>query len=70
MFQLTDIKAAHSKVKSGADFPAYIQDLIKLGVTGYDTYVSDGHAVYCGENDFQITAEAKYPVLAVADSSN
>lgn len=28
MFTLDQIKAAHNKVKSGADFPAYIQDLI------------------------------------------
>ncbi|HRG81428.1 MAG: DUF1398 domain-containing protein [Chitinophagaceae bacterium] len=70
MFQLTDIKAAHSKVKSGADFPAYIRDLIKLGVTRYDSFVNDGHVEYFGENNFQITAEAKYPELAVADTSN
>ncbi len=38
MFQLTDIKDAHSKVKSGADFPNYVQDLIKLGVKKYETY--------------------------------
>lgn len=28
MFILDQIKAAHSKVKSGGDFPTYIQDLI------------------------------------------
>jgi hypothetical protein len=28
MFTITQIKEAHSKVKSGADFPAYIQGLI------------------------------------------
>jgi uncharacterized protein YbcV (DUF1398 family) len=70
MFQLTDIKAAHSKVKSGADFPAYIQELIKLGVTRYDSFVNDGHVVYYGENNYQIAAEAKYPELAVADIGN
>jgi hypothetical protein len=33
MFAVEQIKTAHSKVKSGADFPAYIQDIKKLGVT-------------------------------------
>lgn len=33
MFTVEQIKTAHSKVKSGADFPAYIQDIKKLGVT-------------------------------------
>lgn len=32
MFTIEQIKEAHSKVKSGADFPNYIQDLIILGV--------------------------------------
>ena len=32
MFTLEQIKLAHSKVKSGADFPAYIKELKALGV--------------------------------------
>ena len=70
MFQLKDIKTAHSKVKSGADFPAYIQDLIKLGVRKYDTYVSDGHTLFFGENNYQIQSEPKYALLAVGNKSD
>ena len=33
MFTIEQIKNAHAKVKSGADFPTYVQNLIKLGVT-------------------------------------
>ena len=33
MFTIQQIKDAHSKVKSGADFPKYMQDIIALGVT-------------------------------------
>ncbi len=43
MFTVEQIKTAHSKVKSGADFPAYIQDINKLGVASYETFVTDGH---------------------------
>ena len=70
MFQLTQIKDAHSKVKSGADFPNYIQDLIKLGVKRYDTYVSDGHTQYFGSNSYQIQTEPKYSELTVSDISD
>ena len=70
MFQLKDIKDAHSKVKSGADFPVYIQDLIKLGVAKYDTFVNDGHAIFFGANDYQIKMDPKYPVLIVAEKSD
>ena len=30
MFTIKQIKDAHSKVKSGADFPKYMQDIIVL----------------------------------------
>lgn len=43
MFTLDQIREAHAKVKSGADFPHYIQDLIVLGVQKYDIFVHDGH---------------------------
>jgi hypothetical protein len=34
MFTLEQIKKAHDKVQTGADFPIYIQELIDLGVEG------------------------------------
>ena len=39
MFTLKQIKAAHSKVKSGADFPKYIADIKKLAVNAFETSV-------------------------------
>ena len=60
MFTLDQIKSAHSKVKSGADFPAYIKEIKQLGVTYYETFVSDGHTVYFGLNDFETAASPKY----------
>lgn len=70
MFTIAQIKEAHSKVKSGADFPAYIQDLIALGVQGYDTFVNDGHVEYFGSNNFRAAATDTYDNIAVAPSAN
>ena len=70
MFTVEQIKAAHSKVKSGADFPAYIQDIKKLGVTFYETFVIDGHTDYYGVNNYKTTAPAKYAELTIAETSN
>lgn len=70
MFTLDQIKAAHSKVKSGADFPKYIQDLIGLGVEAYSTYVIDGHAEYFGKDGYQIKSDAKYAVLNISEKSD
>jgi uncharacterized protein YbcV (DUF1398 family) len=53
MFTIEQITAAHSKVKSGADFPAYIQDIKKLGVTQYKSFVTDGHTDYFEENEYK-----------------
>lgn len=70
MFTINQIREAHSKVKSGADFPNYIQDLVKLGVTRYETYVSDGHTVYKGKDNFTIQSDARYPALEIASQTD
>lgn len=66
MFSVEQIKAAHSKVKSGADFPAYIKEIKALGVTHYETYVVDGHIDYHGADDYTATVPAKYAVVTIA----
>ena len=70
MFTIAQIKEAHSKVKSGADFPAYIQDLIALGVKGYDTFVNDGHVEYFGADNFRVAATETYDIITIAASAN
>ncbi len=67
MFTIDQIKEAHSKVKSGTDFPTYIQALIKLGVIRYITYVTDGHTVYFGNNNYQVQSEAKYSIKEIEE---
>ncbi|WP_100612934.1 DUF1398 domain-containing protein [Confluentibacter lentus] len=70
MFTVEQIKAAHSKVKSGADFPAYIKEIKQLGVTHYECYVNDGHIDYHGTNNYTATVPPKYDALNVADKAN
>lgn len=70
MFTIQQIKEAHSKVKSGADFPKYIQDIIQLGVESYESFVSDGHAEYYGSDGYKTQSDAKYPSLVIAAQSD
>lgn len=70
MFTTEQIKAAHSKVRSGADFPSYIKEIKTLGVTHYETYVSDGHIDYHGANNHTAKVPAKYEPLPIADTVN
>lgn len=69
MFTVEQIIAAHSKVKSGADFPSYIKEIKSLGVTHYEAYVTDGHIDYHGANDYTAKVPAKYDPLPIADNA-
>jgi len=68
MFTLEQIKQAHSKVKSWADFPAYVQELISMGVTAYDTFVADIHAEYTWSDGYAVTAQPVATPIAIADT--
>ena len=68
MFTVEQIKTAHSKVKSGTDFPAYIKEIKLLGVTHYEAYVTDGHIDYHGESNYTATVSAKYATLEIANT--
>lgn len=70
MFTISDIKNIHAKVKSGADFPQYMQDIIALGVTSFETFVVDNHTIYYGKDDFQTTSEGFLETLKISDESN
>ncbi len=70
MFTIHQIEEIHARVKSGADFPKYIQELTDLGVDGYSIYVSDGHTDYYGKDDSHITSDAKYSTLSIAEKSD
>lgn len=70
MFTIEQIAAANAKVKSGADFPNLVQELIGLGITSNDVYVRDGHAEYFGKGDYSVSSGANYSPLKIADKSD
>ena len=59
MFTLEQIAQTHAKIKTGADFPRYVQDLKALGMAHYDFYVSDGHSEYVATTGERLNAPAK-----------
>ena len=70
MFTVEQINAAHSKVKSGADFPEYIREIKTLGVTAFETWVKDGHTEYFGKNHYRTSSTVMYEDLAIAGVSD
>jgi len=70
MFTEQQIKDAHSKVKTGADFPRYVQEIKKLGLVTYEYLVTDGTTVYYGKNSYEVRSAAKYLPLSIAAVSS
>lgn len=69
-FTIEQINAAHAKVKSGADFPRFIDQIRAFGVTFYETYVVDGHTDYYGNDDHRASTTVKYDLLDIAAEVN
>lgn len=70
MFTIDQIAAAHSKVKSGADFPNYIKEIKQLGVTHYETFASDSRAIFYGATDFKAGMPAKFSSIPISEDCN
>lgn len=68
MFTIEQIEQAHEKVKSGADFPRYIQEIKEFGIISFETWVKDSHTEYFGKNNFSICSQSKYDDLFIADT--
>lgn len=66
MFTVEQIEQAHDKVKSGADFPIYIQEIKQMGVTAFETWVSDSHTDYFGKADYRTKSQPQYEDLSIA----
>lgn len=69
MFTAEQIKAEHSKVKSGADFPSHIKEIKALGVTHCEAYVTDGHIDYHGSNGHIAKIPAMYDPLVISGTA-
>jgi uncharacterized protein YbcV (DUF1398 family) len=71
MFSLEEIKAAESKIKTGADFPQFIKEIKAMGVVRNDVYVSNGLSIYFdNEDNSQQARPADYPELSINDESS
>jgi uncharacterized protein YbcV (DUF1398 family) len=57
MFTAQQIKDAHAKVKTGADYPRYVQDLKKLGVSYYEYSVEHSKNMYYNKEGVFVTVE-------------
>ena len=67
MFTVEQIEQAHEKVKSGADFPKYIQEIKALEVIAFETWVKDSHTDYFGLDNYQTRSNPQYDTLTISE---
>jgi len=70
MFTVAAIEQAHDKVKSGADFPKYIQEIKAMGVLSFETWMKDSHTDYRGANGFHTSSAPQYEALTISEATN
>jgi len=69
-FTIEEIKAEHQKVKSGSDFPQYIQALKNLGVSHYTVYIANGNTEYFDAENHSAETGSKYENLPISKNLN
>lgn len=57
-------------MKSGADFPRYIQEIKEMGVLSFETWVKDSHTEYYGANKYHTSSAAQYEKLEISTNTN
>ena len=70
MFTVQQIEDAHAKVKSGADFPKYVQEIKTIGVEAFETWVKDSHTDYLGKDNYKTSSLPQYDDLKISDKTN
>jgi uncharacterized protein YbcV (DUF1398 family) len=69
-FTIEQIKTEHQKVKSGADFPKYIQEIKDLGVSHYTALVANGNTKYFDAEENFAETGSKYENLIISENLN
>ena len=66
MFTKEQIEAAHGKVKSGVDFPAYVNEIKSLGVKSHEVSLREGTWIFQGLDNHTVSF-ANGPVASVSE---
>lgn len=70
MFTLDQIEEIHKNSGKRTSLPEYLQALNAIGVIKYDSFISDGHSEYYGEDGQKLVSPPAHENLIVADISN
>ena len=66
MVTLAEIDLVHEQLGKADTLDAYCRALAELGVTGYDSYVLDGHTVFRTKDGDELSTPAYHDVVEIA----
>jgi hypothetical protein len=70
VFTLDQIEELHERLGTAETLSDCVRSLAALGVTRYDSFVSDGHSEYMGRDPHRVTSLAAQDELNVAEISD
>ncbi|HEY1651210.1 MAG TPA: DUF1398 family protein [Acidimicrobiales bacterium] len=70
MFTVEQIEELHGRLGNAETLSDYVRSLALLGVERYDSFVSDGHSEYLGQNAHRVTTDAVHEQLPIAENSD
>ena len=70
MFTLDQINDIHKRLGKQATLPQYLRALKAIGIDKYDSFVTDGHSEYYGNDNHKIVSPPVHEKLTIAKTSN
>ncbi len=70
MFTIEQISELHTRLGNAETLFEYVRALKAIGVEKYDSYLTDGHSEYFGEDGHQVISPPAHDTLSIAAQSN
>jgi len=70
MFTLDQINDIHKRLGKQSTLPQYLQALKTIGIDKYDSFVSDGHSEYYGNDNQIVVSPPVHEKFTIAKTSN
>jgi uncharacterized protein YbcV (DUF1398 family) len=70
VFTIEQIEQLHGRLGSAETLAEYVRSLAGIGVVRYDSYVSDGHSEYFGQDGHRVASQPVHDQLSIAVDSD
>jgi uncharacterized protein YbcV (DUF1398 family) len=70
VFTIEQIEELHGRLGSAETLADYVRSLAGLGIVRYDSYVSDGHSEYLGDDGHRLISQPAHDELSVVVRSD